>query len=88
MGEGSQSRETWVNLINIRRAVPIMLTASDIDYLNFIAKHLSKQRNCDVSMSEAVSFLVKRHAVKMQKQLLDQQYDRKIEAKRMQKVSR
>lgn len=55
------------NLMNVRHAYPLMLKTDTIDYIKWIAKGLSVQRNQDVSVSEAVEYLVQRHWIKMQK---------------------
>ncbi len=71
------------NIIGLRHAVPIMLRAEDIEYLDFLQKVLGGQRQCDVSRSEVVEFLIQRHRVKIQKQLVEKRHDRKVAEKRL-----
>lgn len=71
-----------MNVIGLRHAVPIMLKATDVEYLDFLANGLSAQRNASVSRSEAVEFLIDRHKVKLQKQIVEKRHDRKVAEKR------
>jgi len=51
----------------MRHAIALMLETDTIDWLDVVAKNLSRQRKTDVSRSEAIEYIILRHWMKIQK---------------------
>jgi hypothetical protein len=66
---------------NIPKAYPLFLKGDTVDHLKWIAKTLGRQRNADVSVSEAVEYLVSRHWMKTQKRIMEKRAERALAAR-------
>jgi len=64
----------------VRHAIPLFLTEEDLGYLDFVAQGLSKKRNTEVSRSEAVSFIILRHKIKVMKRTAERRHDERVRA--------
>lgn len=45
----------------MRHAIPLMLETDTVEHVDWFAKQLARQRNRDVSRSEAIEYIVARH---------------------------
>lgn len=58
----------------MKHVVQLVLETDTIDWLNIVAKNLSRQRNAPVSQSDVVEYLAQRHWNKTLKRLYDEKH--------------
>lgn len=60
-----------VHLGNQTHTLPLFLKADTVEHLDWLAKQLSRQRNKEVTRSEAIEYLALRHWMKVQTRLAE-----------------
>ena len=59
-------------------ACALMLKTDTIEYLDWVAAQLSRQRNAEVSRSEAVEYIVSRHWMKQKTRAVEHIHDARV----------
>lgn len=58
----------------IRHAIKLLLETDSVDWAKTVQQNLSRQRNCEVSLSETVDYVLQLHWKKTLKRMMDQRH--------------
>lgn len=72
-----------MNIIGVPHVISLILKPDNIEWLDRCAQKLSKQRNHEVSRSEAANYIFERHKIKIIKATADRNHDAKVAQARL-----
>jgi|GEM_PF-4586804 len=63
----------------MKHAITLLLSTDAIDWAKTVQKNLARQRNCEVSLSEAFDYISQSHWKKTLKRMIDQKHADKVQ---------